>query len=425
MPNFDTSVLNNILLEIVDPRVRELTEKSAILWNLITKGTPRETNFRGVRLVVEARPNPSMLWFAEGGKYPAGGTRNYLAMNVTYARFAIGTRMTRDTLDHKGGKVLLDVLSDSVKSDTKQAMKEFNQQAFGDGSGRKALVSATFTTGAGGTITCDTPFYGRQLYKDGRYNVTSPSGTIRTGGVASGIVTVTAYNRSTGVATFDTVPTDTAAGDYIVPEGSYGIAFHGLDYIIDNGTVSTTFQNVSRTTNPQLNAMVDDAAGAALSLSRLNKMLFQIKYLVGSDFVGTNEFVIISSPTQVHRYASLGEGLQRGDSTSAKPLDLGYTTYKFQNITWIEDVDCPDDKLYFVKLDSINKFSLKDLGVVPLVGSDSALAPIPAFDNTGVGAYVDQGLYMLTAKCDLGSPDPRPNIKIKGLATSGLATGKF
>jgi len=442
MASLDTTEVRSVLTEIVDPRVKLLQDKSAILWNLIDAGDAKETNARGVRVVAEAQSNPSMLWFPEGGKYPPGGTRRFIPMNITYARFAIASRMTRDAMEQPAAQLIVSDLLNAVKADTRTAMKEFNQQTYRDGSGVKAIVQSR---DSGTQVTMALPFRARQLMPEGAYNFyAGNAGTRNAGGqtgatyavgqkIGSGTSTIAATGgivQSTGVTVFDTVPADVMPGDIVTWENSYGRAIHGLDYIVDNGT--GLFQNASRSDYAQLRSIVDDAGGAALSVARLNKLMFQIKYLRGTERgtgLGKN-LVIVSSPTQVHRYTSLGEIGSNGNILTDLPggqriLDLGYGGVSFMGLNWIEDVDCPDDVLYLLDLSSIDKYELKPLKVVPLVGNESGLAPIPGFDANGVGSYYDAGMYVMTGKFDLGSSDPQRNMKIKNLSTSGYATGLF
>jgi hypothetical protein len=424
MGTLDTNELKTVLREIVDPRVKDLVDQSAILWNLVGRGGARETNARGVRLIAEVRKNPSMLWFAEGGKYPPGGTRRFLPMNVTYARFAIAARMTRDTLEHSGARALINVLADSVESDTRTGLKEFNQQAYRDGSGVKAIVT---TRDSGTQVTTALPFRSRQLMHEGAYNFyagTARGAYVVGQKIGTGTSTLSAKVEATGVTTFDTVHADVIAGDVITWENSYGRAIHGLDYIIDNGT--GLFQNASRSDYSQLRSIVLDASGTALTVAMMNKLQFQAKFLRGAD--NMNRTIMLSSPTQVNRYATLGDVSTNG--LTAMPagniLDLGYSGYRFGNSTWVEDTDCPDDVLYWLNLANIEKFELKPFGIVPLVGNDNGIAPIPGFDANGVGSYYDAGMYVLTFKGDLGSMDPaQAGMKIKNLSTSNLATGLF
>lgn len=429
MPAFDTTELTKVIREVLDPRVRDLLNRSAIFWNLVNKGQAKQTNPRGVRVVGLARPNVSMLWFAEGGKYPQGGRRSFVSMTVLYRRYAIASKLTRDTLENKA-EAIIDTLTDDVRDNSKQAAVELNQQAYRDGSAVKGVVSAS-VSGAGGTITFALPFRARQIYIEGRYNVYAGSvhDGFAIGDKIGGVIVATSKVDSTGVVTFDTVPTLLAAGDIVTWEDSYGRGIHGLDYIVSNAT--TDYFGINRADFPQYRSIVD-STGGDLSVAKLNKVLFQIKYLKGADahLKRIDALMILSSPTQANRYINIADPTAAGTSTSLRrstsfsnPLDLGYRTYEFQGISWVEDTDCPDDTLFFINRESIWKFVYKELGIVPLVGTDNGIAPIPGFDASGVGSYYDAGMYVMTWKGDLASPDPGQNIKLAPLNTAGLAVG--
>lgn len=429
MPAFDATEFTKVIKEVLDPRVKDLLNRSAIAWNLFGQGKAKETNPRGVRMVGLAKPNVSMLWFQEGGKYPAGGRRTFVSMTVLYRRYAIASRMTRDTLENRA-EALIDVVSGDVKDNTKQAMVEMNQQAYRDGTAVKGIASAS-TSGANGTITFALPFRARQIFIDGVYNVYAGSAHdgFAIGDLITGTMTAVSKVESTGVVTFDIVPANVIAGDIVTWEGSFGRGIHGLDYIVSNAT--TDYFGLDRSLHPQYRAIVD-SSGGALSVAKLNKVLFQLKYLKGADShkKRIGDFLIVSSPSQANRYVNLGDPTAAGTSTSLRrstslsnPLELGYNAYTFQGIDWIEDTDCPDDQLYMLNRASINKFVYKELGIVPLVGTESGIAPVPGFDANGVGSYYDSGIYVMTAKLDLASPDPAQSIKFTNLDTTGVAVG--
>lgn len=427
MPAFDTTELTKVIREVLDPRVRDLLNRSAIFWNLINEGQAKQTNPRGVRIVGLANPNVSQLWFSEGGKYPAGGRRTFVSMTVTYRRYAIASQLTRDTLENKA-EAIVDVMSDDVRDNTKQAMVEINQQAYRDGTGVKGVVS-TSTSGAAGTITFALPFRAKQIFKGGVYNVYAGSAHdgFSIGDQIGTDITVASKVDSTGVVTFDTVPANLAAGDIVTWKGSYNKAIHGLDFIVSNAT--TDYYGIDRSLYPQYRSIVD-SSGGDLSVAKLNKVLFLIKYLKGADGhrKRIDALMILSSPSQANRYINLADPTAAGTNTSLRrntslrdPLDLGYQTYTFQGIQWVEDTDCPDDVLFYLNRESLWKFQFKDLGIVPLVGTENGLAPVPGFDSSGVGSYFDSAVYFMTWKGELASPDPGQNIKLSNLGTSGLA----
>lgn len=426
MAELNTQELKVVMREIVDPTVHDLTNSSAILWNLIDKGEGKDVNGRGIRIMATVRRNPSMLWFSEGGKLPAGGTARRIEMNVTYARFAIAGRMTRDVLEHSNNTVMIKTLTDSVKMDTKTALKEFNQQTYQTGDARKAVVSSRTN---GTTLVLAAPFGARQLMEEGKYSIYAGSAR---GGYAVGdkIGDSILASKTFDTAVFDAVSADIIAGDIITYENSYGKAFHGLPYHVDNGT--GLYQNKSRATYSNLRSLVYDGQGTTyLSVALLQQLEFKAKYLRGADKDNSfrEDSYIVSSPTQANRYVGFGAVASGGitELPQGRILDVGYKGFRYKGMNWILDDDCPDDEMYLLNLEYLHKAELKPLGVVPLVGNENGLAPIPAFDSSGQGSYLDSAMYILTGKMELYSHDPQMlGIRLKGLGTgNGLATGLF
>jgi len=373
MAELNTTELKIVMREIVDPTVHDLTNSSAILWNLIGKGEGKDVNGRGIRIMATVRRNPSMLWFSEGGKYPAGGTARRIEMNITYARFAIAGRMTRDVLDHSSNTLFIKTLTDNVRMDTKTALKEFNQQTYQSGDARKAVV---LTRDSGTQITCAAPFGSRLLLEEGKYSIYA--GTARGAYVVGdkiGDSILSSKVHSTGVSTWDAVHADVIAGDIITYENSYGKSIHGLPYHVDDGT--GTYQNKSRGTYPNLRALVYDGAGSTyLSIAILQKLEFQAKYLRGADKdVMMDSMYIISSPTQANRYLGFGAVSSSGitELPAGRILDMGYKGFRYKGMNWIIDDDCPDDEMYMLNTAYLFKAELKPLAVVPLVGNEAVL----------------------------------------------------
>lgn len=426
MPALDSAELAVVSREIIDPMINDMTKKAPILWNVIAKGQGKDVNMRGVRIKAKVRRNPSMLWFSEGGKYARGGTARHIEMSVAYARFNISGRMTRDALEQPDAYTLINVWKDAVRADTETALKEFNQQLYGNGSGAKGIVASRDSATQ---VTFQAPFGSRQLLEEGVYNFYA--GTARIGyvvgqliGVISTLATKDTANRT---GTFDAVPADVVAGDIITYEGSYGKVIKGLAYHIDNGTGD--YQGKSRATYPELRALVIDGGGTTyLSVSMLYKLDFQARYLRDQDVGGLDDKIMVSSPTQANQYINLGGVASSGvtELPQGRYLDLGYKGFSFRGMTWLMDTDCPDDELYFLNPSKIDKYELKPLGIVP-IGNEKGLAPVPAFDANGVGSYADAVFYALTGKFEIGTSDPAlAGMRIKRLATgNGLSNGLF
>jgi hypothetical protein len=355
---------------------------------------------------------------------------------------------------------IINVVTEEIADDTKSILKEISQQLYGDGSGKKATVSA-ITSAASGILT----FAGNGtsgLHIRGKYDIisgdassdrdtnTASTQTAAVGTVLASAISVGAKTNST--ATFGSYSGDTftatdltnltisgvttgdggtiLATDMVVPTGSYQKCISGLDYHINSGTGN--WQNISRNTYPQFRAYTYSSVGD-LTVAKLYKVIFQARYARRNDIL-EGEYVILSAPTQTHAYALLGDVASAGyngtgadTNLTAMPaagtLDYGFRSFKFAGINWIEDIDCPPDTLYVI---NFNKFKIHEFKPLSKVFDGNGFLPVPSFEandySSGAGSYTDNLLYTMTWKGQLVTKDPQmAGIKMTGLTTSGLA----
>jgi hypothetical protein len=439
--------LSVVLEEINVKEVADTVNRAAVLKSIIGMADKGDINARGVNVFAKVQSNYALKWFAEGGTYPVGGNSARVKMTANYARLAISSQLTRDVLEGADKKAIINVISEEVSDDTITATQELSQQMYGDSDGVKAVVASvagsdvTFRASAADVApdnSNNANAYGTYLLKkNASYNFIS--GSVRGGIAAIGEVmengATTAFTISSigsgTVATFSGVPAGDvlADGDMLVYEGSYGLSINGLDYHIDSGT--GTYQNVSRNTYSTLRCYVLNASNAALTVAMLYKLVFQAKFLRGRNITDEN-YIILSSPTQVHQYALLADiSTANYNGTSAKTnlnvmpdakkLDYGFTSFEFCGLRWIEDPHAPATSLYVILPSMFKVHEFKPLAAVPL-GGDSGFAPVPAFTSAGVGSYTDNAVYTMTWKCQVVAKDPqRAGLRIKDLAVTGLA----
>lgn len=426
---FNIAEAEVLMLEIVSKRINQVFEEAAILWNLLQKGEAQFTNSRGVRLVTYVEPNPGMTWFSEGAILAAPNTSVQIDMRVFFTRFVISGGFTGDALDLTDQESLAKAMSYRMTQDTKTGLKEFNQACYEDGSGKKATVTAVsntqatfgYTDGSGGS---GSPFGARRLLKRGSYEFYDPAtGTRRqlNGGATS--AKITAKSNTTGVVTFDTDLDSGAdpvvAGDIAVLTGSYQKVLHGLPYHINDDT--GFYQGQSRSTYPQLKAPVIDAGHNFLSVSLMDKMIYQTLYRTGAD-TDTSDFIVISSMTQHHRYNSLGYNLRR--YTSGQTFDGSAKDVAHKGLSWKQDTDCGDKDVYFLRTAAWGRYEVSPFE--PLKKDGNVLRMNPAFSSsTGDGSWADKYTYHMVYKGELGCTHPEWNARIKNLGTTGYATGLF
>ncbi len=136
------------------------------------------------------------------------------------------------------------------------------QYLWGTGNASQGIASATITTGAAGTVLLATPSHALNFsigmevrWYDNSSADPNPAAP-RVAGVASS--TVTAVNYSTGVVTFDSIPTDAVVGDHLVRDGDIAagamvLTIKGVQSWIPAADPSATlFFGVDRSVAPQM-----------------------------------------------------------------------------------------------------------------------------------------------------------------------------
>jgi hypothetical protein len=421
MPSFDLSEATHIMLEIVNPDISKLFDESKNLWNLLQQGETSQVNYRGVRLVASVAPNAGMKWKGETDPMAIGGVSRRIEMNVKYRDFSMAGDITGHAIDNTNANTIAKGLSQRIQEDIETAMAEFNYACYEDGSGVKGVVDTAVgavTTGTGGSVYLSAPFGARRVQNEGRY-MFYPSGSTTPRSTTPSIAS--AVDVAASKVTFDQVPAGTVNTDVLAFEGSKDLAISGLKKIINNDT--GTFQNVSRNTYPNLKATVEDALGAALSVSIMDKLRHRTMYKAnGGANRQTNDFTLISSPAQHQAYLNLGYELRRFEGADAT-LDLGYKAVSYNGMSWVLDTACPDDSIFFLRRSTLIKFELRKLGIIDEDGKTLHL--IPAFDSSGVGSHIEKYRYYIGARCEIGCKEPNANALLKNLSTTDLPHGRY
>jgi hypothetical protein len=394
----------------------QLTEMTARLARMMSKGKGTPIGARGYELATEEDPNMNHGFPQEGGSYPQGNSAQTIQPTVYTRRMMMACRLTGASMDelgknHENEMYTQNWVDLNLEGTRQAAMKLENWYGYGTGNGRLATVStgATATTqtftgsGAGYDWT-------RGLSKNISVQFIDPAT-----GLPRNATGVTIQNSLSPFATTVTLSASvaTTTGDYVVANGAYNNVQSGLTKIIDDGTLSDAwFQGVNRTTNPKYSANLLSPGGSnsiSLSLSLMRRMLGgKMTPVLGT--VKRSDFQIWSHEAQWSVMASLGWTLKRFEG-SAKALDIGYTAIEWEGIPWTTEVDCPLDKVMFINWDTIWRFENTPWGWDEKTGSIWKNVI-----NTSTGAFTDnfEGHYR---KIDQnGSPEPQKNGMIYNLA---------
>lgn len=435
-------------LEVAEALFKELIAKglysyinrSAKFYGMIEDGEGMETNSRGVRIVAEVEANPSNRSFVEGGKYAAFSFPRDVNMRVFWTRHSKGRGYSRDEYEAlmSSKTSIVTGLARDIKRETGDLIKVINYMCWGNGDGVIARVDTAgspVVTGANGTAKFAFDGGSYHVLVRGRYNFINPAtGLARlNGGGSAFVATATSKNSATQTVTFDTVPSDAVAGDYLVYEESYLSALHGVPYHVNNDT--GLYQGQSRSLYENLRSVVIDAAVASvpqpLSTALLDRMEAQTMYLHGTteDAEDTDAWQFWASPCQEVAYIRLGDPLHRVIKTAqTEVLNLSYKLNGKgiqHRHKWMIDTDHRDDRIDGLKLSTFKKF-LAPGGTPGFIQKVEGgyWREVPSFDSSGVGGYFDRTGFYMGFRMDLGCMSPFSNGAIINLATTGLPNKK-
>jgi len=281
--------------------------------------------------------------------------------------YATGDVTGPDLAKGKGNvNAFVNVFSDKMDALTRMALKDLNFQFYLSGDGIYAKVSAV----AGNNVSVDTIKYLRvnrrtDVWDDSASVLLEAAATanraIGTVGILAGVPTITFKNDVTGATIAP--PAGTAAPDGIIPETALatgsnapGMFMNGLKAIVDDGTNVITFQDISRTTYPLWKAKVLSNAGSPRPLTL---PLMQLADDIPEIQCGERVNLIIGSPNARNLYTQLLVAQKRFVNTGK--LDGGYEVLDFNGKTFLVDVDCQDDRIYFLNSDYIQHYGLMEL----------------------------------------------------------------
>lgn len=268
-------------------------------------------------------------------------------------------------------------------------IKDMNRQCYGRGNGLLATVSAAATST---TITVDTVQYIKpnmvvDIYTGSTRNVDS--------------ATVSSVDRANNQITFSASVT-VSANDQIVKEetrvsaASDGKEIAGTTYIIDDGTISTTFQGLSRSTYPILRGNIIDADGVSLTNDLLQRAADEVG-IVGDGRVD----MLISRHGQRRKYLDLVTPDKRFLDDK---LDRGYQKISWNGIPWYLDVDCPKAEIIGLTQKYLEKYEVRG---IHLADDDNSILKWGGTSDTFTAYY----------RCysNLGSPKPNAHFRLTDL----------
>lgn len=390
----------------------ELQPTMPRLYNRFSKGEGRRVGDRGHEL-----PTVTQLPFthgmpADGGDMPIGEsaeTDRGLVFNKRYTHAIRLTGKSMKTLSGKNAKDFTwqrDWSKLNLDGAILAAHKMYNIYGWGIGNGRLATIS---TGAASATQTVDNADRDRFLRKSMRVQIVNP--TTGTPGAGSPQNIISDAGTASGTTFTLGGSITSVTNDIVIINGGFNQAPTGLGAIVDDTTfAAVTFQNLSRNTFLRYRARLINAANASLSQSLLRRMLGGELFPALHE-LKRNEYEIWSHPAQCTAYQQLGWNKKYFEGKS-KSIDLGFTSYEFEGIPWVEEIDCPKTDVFFLKWAGLMRFTTFEWDWDETTGDIWVRVP----STTAGTAFVDAFEAYYDHLNNYGCPNPQENGRIHTLA---------
>jgi hypothetical protein len=419
------TTLNALMGEKFSKNVSRSFANEPILMNMLDGLSADEINQRGGRYPVQTRRQGSFQGGSENQSMPAPVNGEWLywtpALKAAYStgEFSGWSHWQTDvnTVEGRANRLKLGgMLGEKVASHLEDYKFFLDQCFFRDGKGKLADAIAARVVGAAGTATV-TPGTANWTVDDipigARVNFYTSAGAIHN--TAAAVSIVTGVNESTGVVTFDNVPTDAAVADFMVWEASWDLLPNGLAGLIQDQNVS--FQGITVTNYPNLKGNLYQASGA-LDIKWVNRMQTRSKKRRGVKSP-RNDYVIITHPKQVDAYRNAGYALNTviGEANrGGTKLDLAYNRVAISGMDVYESNSSGERDLFGIRLKGLKRYELFAPNFLPLGDGESQyLVPVP-----GTATYKHQYQYYLAFYGNLLNTEPGAHFRIYDLDKTNL-----
>lgn len=427
MPISVVSAVNSLLREKYSNSVRSTFSTDLILMMMFQKLTREQINERGGRYAMRTRRSNSFVGGSENLVLPTpkpGEYKHFVPqLRSAYASGGFSNYMfwqqNVETISREEIRNVKGMVAQQVSDETDDFKQHLEEICFRDGKGKIASAITAVVVGALGTATVDpaTANYSVNEQMIGRtVNFYSSAGVIKVTGAATS--TITAVNETTGVVTFDSVPTNAAIGDFMVWESSYDKMPFGLESLIQSQDL-TDFQGVNITGYSNLKSIVVDAAGSAFDVKNLD--LIKVRTMKKMGVKNAKEdFVYLTHPIQVNaiKFGAYGTGsvMQTTQNRGSSTLDPQYDNVELGGKKIYMSQECGERDIWGLRMSAMRRFSLFEPNLISLTGNENGWLMPPPSGSSYQHAY----LYWFAFYGNLFISDPRACFRYTNLAKAGL-----
>lgn len=325
--------------------------RNKVTQNYDWKGTHLEHKLHTAR-------NSAIGFMNDGSAFPVASKQSYVSMKVGRKIVGGSIQLTDAVMATASSapEVALDVVSSETEGLMKGMLKFENFFFSRDGTGVVATVQAAISST---TLKVDDA---RALWDGGVYQVYDSTGVTLRGSIT--ITRVASAPDSSGfmTVTLDATLSGVTTGDLVYWNGAKGIAYTGLDALVDNGT--STFQSVTMTSFPRWTSMVLDNSGTKRDLdpTLFRQVMAGIYHKTGDD-LPVSGLDCLGTGWMLSNLDELYEANLRlaPDSSTG-----GVATPSFQSslgkVTLNADSDAPYNKIFLVDYSQIYRGVQKKLG---------------------------------------------------------------
>jgi hypothetical protein len=407
----DLTTLSDVLKEVYDPIIEDQQNLEAFTWKEFQDGDD-ELGGQGWIFGIKVGGNQEGIGArGERGVLPIPASQRWKQGTIYWKLLYGAFELTGPVIEAAKSnlKAFANARTDEIEGLTRDTIKDFNRQIFGDGTGTLALC-----TKANVTVTqeVDNAQYLRVNMMIDIWDAANPDVKNGDGLYIDSLSPNADGTCDVGFPTGGAPGTATAAGDVLIREDSAydtdGVAnggtrtsyeMTGLQQIIDDGTVAATFENISRSDYPIWKGHVLDNSGTDRNLTL--------------DLMQQAEDAVYRAASKRPNWNRLNLGQRRKFFDLVAPdkrymsgrIDGGYERLEYNGLELTVDVDAPKGTMIFLTKDTVKKYSLRKFGLIDFDGL--VLRQKDGKDLWGgyIGAY-----------CNLGSKRPSCNAILKDLA---------
>lgn len=420
------SAMNALMREKFRSKVEQTFHSETILTMMLKKLTKEEVNERGGRKPIRLKRSNSFVGGTESLTLPEPnpGSYGYMvpSLRMAYAAGGFSNKVLWqqdiDTIEAGEFRGLKGMVSQQLKDETQDFQFHLENCAFRDGKGKLASAVTAVVTGAAGTATVDPATANYPVSREmigAKVNFYTSAGTIHDTGAS--VSTITDVDESTGVVTFDTVPTNAAIDDFLVWSGSWDLMPLGLEALIQNQNLSD-FQGIDITGNNNLKSIVFDAAGAGFDIKAINRIKVRVMKREGVKR-STDDFSILTNPVQLNgvKFAAYAvDQIQVSSNRQATKLDLAYDNVTIDGHKINLSNACGERDIWGLRLSALRRYSIFEPNLLDLGGVNGGfLMPRPAGTT-----YKHEYLYFMAFYGNLFIEKPTSCFRYKNLDKANL-----